>query len=100
MTQKVRCRACRGIYLPVQDSGHVYYHVCPLLSEAEVARLDPFGVDRLKPGTQRPNHRDERPLPGVGTRPARPRSEGSGVEEYTEEGGPARANVGSTREIP
>lgn len=31
-----RCRACGGVYEPVQD-GVSYFHVCPPLSAAEVA---------------------------------------------------------------
>lgn len=32
----VKCKACGGIYLPVQADGTQYFHACPPLSAAEL----------------------------------------------------------------
>lgn len=45
---KVRCKACGGVYTPVQADGSAYFHVCPPLRDPET------GVETLRDG-----HRDE-----------------------------------------
>lgn len=45
---KVRCKACGGVYAPVQADGSAYFHVCPPLRDPET------GAERLRDG-----HRDE-----------------------------------------
>lgn len=56
---EVRCLACGGSYEPLQINGFIYLHVCPPLSEPEVADYERRGIHNFKAGDRRPMHRSE-----------------------------------------
>lgn len=76
MANLVQCKSCSGVYAPIQADGSSYFHVCPPLSEAEVAAAVAAGKLVL-PGAETPSiavqkrtyertqKRDESPVPNA-----------------------------------
>jgi hypothetical protein len=94
MTYK-RCKACGGIYSPIQPDGSAYFHACPPIVLVRIRRQDGTRAtiprDELQATDQvlrelmrdRPNRRDENTLRREGDRGEIRvlRAEGLGVED-------------------